>query len=110
MSIILGDVTLPNPNEYNSTGEVKGDYTQTLDGTRRRAIQAVKNIYVLGYSRLTTDQYDEIQDEFDLETPRDFVWSDLGIDTSVHIDLSERTFTPGNPNFVSNVIVTLREV
>lgn len=110
MAITLGLITLPNPNEFTTTPEVKGVYTQTLDGTRRRAIQAVKNIYVLGYSRLTTDEYDEIKGEFDLHTPRDFIWSELAIDTSVHIDLSDRTFTPGNPNFISNVIITLREV
>jgi hypothetical protein len=110
MSLTLGLITLPNPNEFATTPEVKGEYTQTLDGTRRRAIQAVKNIYVLGYSRLTTDEYDEIKTEFDLHTPRDLVWSELGINTSVHIDLSDRVFTPGNPNFISDVTITLREV
>lgn len=110
MAINLGDITLSNPNTFQTTQDVKGNYTQTLDGSRRRAIQAVKNTYVLGYGTLTVAEYDEIKSEFDLETPRTLVWNELNINAIVHIDLSERIFVPGNPSLISNVTLTLQEI
>ena len=106
----LGLITLPYPNRFEDTIDIKGEYTQTLDGTRRRAIQAVKHTYILTYSQLTQTQYADIKNEFDLYSTRNFIWDELNIDTTVHIDLSPREFIAGTANLISNITLTLQEL
>lgn len=105
----IGNVTLPAPNGFKTIPRVKGAFVETLDGTTRRAIQAVKNTYVVEYNLLSTTDYDAIQAEFDLHNVSNFVYEELGIDTTVHIDLSDREFIPGAGNYVSHVVLTLTE-
>jgi len=107
---ILGVITLPYPNSFSVTNNPKGAYTQTLDGTIRRNIHATKKVYVLTFQNLSTSTYDEIETEYLLETTRDFIWDDLSIYSTVHIDLSPREFINGNAGYYSIVTITLTEV
>lgn len=109
MSFILNGSTLPVPNSFTDNPEVIGAYTQTMLGGRRRAIRAVKHTYVLGYTRLTQTEYNQIKTIFDLRTSVSFVNSDLGIDTTVFVDISPREFLAGNASLLSSLEVTLTE-
>ena len=107
---VLGNVTLPVPNGFTDTNEPKGVITQTLDGTKRRNIHAIKHIYTLNFTNLSASDYSNILGEYNLETERIFIWSDFSISTTVLIDISQRDVMPGRSDFYSNLVLTLQEV
>lgn len=106
----LGVITLPYPNSFSIQNNPKGASTQTLDGTIRRNIHAIKKVFVLTFQNLSISTYDQIETEYLLKTTRDFIWDDVSISKTVHIDLSERGFVQGNNSYYSTVDLTLTEV
>jgi len=103
-------LTLPSPNSFSFGYIRQGAYTKTLDGTLRRAINSDKEQYVLGYSKMSTNDFSSIKTLYDLREVATFVFGDLNIDKTVHIDISNREFVPGNPGYYSSVEITLQEV
>jgi len=106
----IGVITLPYPNGFSIQNNPKQAYTQTLDGTIRRNIHAIKKVYILSFQNLTTSAYSQIESEYNLKTTRDFVWDDISVSSTVHIDLSQRDFVNGNSGYYSNVTLTLTEI
>jgi hypothetical protein len=106
----LGTLTLPTPNGVGTEQNRKGAYTETLDGTVRRAIHADKRVYTLSYSMMTADNFNDLKTLYDKRNTELFVWSAIGANAYVHIDLGSRQFIPGNQAMYSGVEVTLTEV
>ena len=106
----LGDITLPSPNGFSDINEPLGVITQTLDGTKRRNIHAIKHIYVLSFTNLSATDYNNILGEYNLKTARSFVYSELSIATNVLIDISSREIYPGRSDYYSSLTLTLTEI
>jgi hypothetical protein len=105
----LDSTTLPTPNSFQNTFDRQGAYTKSLDGTTRRAINSDKNIWIIGYQSLTVAEFNAIKTLYDLKDTYNFVYSDFGINATVHLDIGSRTFIPGNPSYYSSVEIILRE-
>jgi len=105
----LDTLSLPTPNSFQDSFDRQGAYTKTLDGTTRRAINSDKHIWTIGYQSLTTTEFTEIKNLYDLKDTYNFIYEDFGIDTTVHLDIGNRTFVPGNPAYYSSVELVLRE-
>lgn len=107
---ILNGVTLPNPNAYSQPTEVGGGYVTTLLGGTRRAIRYKKKTYTLEWSNLSVTDLANILSIYNLDTTVTFVNTDLSIDTTVHIDVSDRVITPGLAEYSGQYSITLTEV
>ena len=105
----LDDLTLPTPNTFNITYDRQGAYTKTLDGTTRRAINSDKHIYVLGYQYMTISEFDALKAKYDEKETYNFIYEDLSINETVHLDIGNRTIMPGNPAYYSSVEIVLTE-
>ena len=105
----LDDLTLPTPNTFNTTYDRQGAYTKTLDGTTRRAINSDKHIYVLGYQYMTISEFDALKAKYDEKETYNFIYEDLSINETVHLDIGNRTIMPGNPAYYSSVEIVLTE-
>ena len=105
----LGTLTLPYPNSISTSHIRQGSYTKSLDGTTRRAVNSDKYIWTLGFQNMTINTFDSLKAIYDLKETQIFVYNDLAINHTVHIDIGERVFVPGNPSYYSSVQIVLTE-
>ena len=105
----IDDLTLPTPNSFQTTHDRQGAYTKTLNGTTRRAINSDKYIWTMGFQYMTKSDFDSLKVLYDEKDSYNFVYGDLNIDATVHLDIGNRTFIPGNPGYYSSVEIVLRE-
>ncbi len=111
MSFVIGNWNAPDPNEFNESIEVGGDYNTTLKGGVRRSIQYKKRVWKLGWSLLSASDFSLLKTEYDKNTTILLVNTDLGISATVHMDRDSRNFVPGTgTNYLSSVSITLREI
>ena len=111
MSFIIGDWTAPDPNEFNDSIDLGGEYNKTLKGGIRRSIRYKKQVWKLGWSLLSASDFALLKSEYDKNTTILFVNTDLGINATVHMDRDDRNFVPGTgTNYLTSISIILREV
>lgn len=117
----INDLEIAAPSGFSTEDIIIGGYNQTLTGTKRRYIKAVKKVWKLTYDLLSAVDYDAIYAEFEKEIPTGLQESQtyatftvyegsLGINNeSVHLDITDRTFIPGT-DYLSGVEIILTQV
>ena len=109
----LGGVTLDNPNGFREANEMLGADTVTLSGKVRRSVRAVKRVWIINYTYMSAADYDNLYNLYELGNPVVFTVVDSSKvyiqDRSVFVDIDARSFVAGNPNYLANVAITLRE-
>ena len=117
----INNLEIKAPSGFSTNNDIIGGFNTTLEGTKRRYIKAVKKVWTLTYSYLTTDEYDNIYTEFAKEIPSSLQESQtyatftvyenlMNINNeNVHISISPRNIVPGT-NYLSNVEITLTQV
>jgi len=106
---VLDGTNLPNPNSYSKSTNVIGGFVTTLLGGIRRAIRNKKYVHELGWTNLSSSDLTTILAIYNKDTTVTFINSDLGIDTTVHVDVSDDVINPGMAEYLRQYSIILTE-
>ena len=111
MSWTLGVSSIPAPKVGNFQRKVIeiGASVLTLDGTTKKDIVGRKYQYIIKYEMLTQIEVTTILNEYDDNEVKAFVVSDLSINTTVHIDLTDRSYNTAGDSYREDLTLILTE-
>lgn len=117
----LNSGEIATPSEFSEEFDVLGNDNQTLAGTRRRAIHAIKRNISVQWKYLTNSQYVTIRDAYLSQDPNSIYYTgepltldvtdgELNISNmSVFMDIEDHTVLAGT-DYLSTLEVTFIEV
>lgn len=112
MSYQLGNITLPNPQEFNRAYLKTSTRLKMLDGTTKEDITNIKEVFTLVFRRLTKAQSDLIIGVYNAEEVVNFSVSESNLtinSTPVLVDCNGRSYMKGG-EYRSDLTLTLEEV
>ncbi len=113
MSWILGDTTLPRPNDFRRVPiEVSVEHV-TIDGSQKKDVSAQREQFVLAYKYLTQVQVAQIMSEWAKQAAVTFSVSDGSLSipaTSVLVKIGERSYTTAGAEYREDLVLILTEV
>lgn len=113
MSYILGDITLPTPQNFKRSQVETGVSFKTLSGTTKKDITNRKEIFELAFNLLTQAEVTQILSEFNLQTTRNFTVSETNLTiptTPVHITITKREYNAKGSDYREDITLVLEEV
>lgn len=111
MAYILGDITLPNPVNFQRKNIESSSMQTSITGRSTKDIRNRKEQFILAFQHLTQSEVSSILGEYNKETTLDFTVNEtnLTVNTIVHMDIPERDYEKGS-EYRENFIVILTEV
>jgi hypothetical protein len=109
MFILNGTLTI-KPNEAKESPDAGSSFTRNLNNGRRRAMRNIKYDWDITLNRATLSEYNDIKTIFETGTAVTFVNNDLGLNTTVYLDIVDHGYIAGSGTYRSNVGIHLTEV
>ncbi len=116
----INDLEINDPSEFSVEDKVIGGFNETINGTKRFYVKAVKKVWTLTYDKMNLSDYNNIYAELQKEVTAGmqlsetyalFTINDSTLNVTnekVHIELSNRNFL--TVNFLENIEIILTQV
>lgn len=109
MFILNGTITL-KPNEASDVPDSDSTFTKTLNNVRRRSMHNIKYDWQMSMNYMKLSDYESLRTLFEAGNTVTLVNNSLGLNTTVHLDITDHGYIAGSPSYRSGVKISLIEV